>query len=427
MPISQNTEPNNPPFSRREMDLAIAKLIELGAITHCDENIPGQFISPVFLTPKSNGGFRFILNLKTLNKAVYSHHFKMEDIRTAIKLISKGAYMATIDLKEAYFLVPIHPSHRKLLRFRYDHLYEFNCLPNGLSSAPLVFTKLLKPILSLLRSQGHTLVAYLDDILCIGNTLETCKYTVHVLIKNLEKLGFVINCEKSKFAPSQNCKFLGLEINTQAMQLQLPYEKILKVSEMTKNMQSKTYTSIREFAKFIGTLTAACPAVAYGWAHTKLFEREKFLALQQFNENYDSKMTLKSCLLDDFKWWSNIESKAQNNIQKGTYQLEIFTDSSLTGWGAACNNEITRGHWSPEEVQHHINYLELLAAFLGLQSFCKYSHDLNVLLRIDNTTAISYINRMGGIQYLHLNKITRKIWEWCEQRRIFVFASYIKS
>ena len=48
-------------------------------------------------------------------------------------------------------------------------------------------------------------------------------------------------------------------------------------------------------------------------------------------------------------------------------------------------------------------------------------------MRIDNTTAISYINRMGGIQYPKLNQIARLIWEWCAKRDIWVFASYIKS
>lgn len=53
--------------------------------------------------------------------------------------------------------------------------------------------------------------------------------------------------------------------------------------------------------------------------------------------------------------------------------------------------------------------------------------DCSILLRIDNTTAISYINRMGGIQYPSLNSIDRELWQWCEARNIFVFASYIRS
>lgn len=51
----------------------------------------------------------------------------------------------------------------------------------------------------------------------------------------------------------------------------------------------------------------------------------------------------------------------------------------------------------------------------------------DILLRIDNTTAISYVNRMGGVQYKHLNSVAQAIWLWCEERNIYIFASYIKS
>lgn len=48
-------------------------------------------------------------------------------------------------------------------------------------------------------------------------------------------------------------------------------------------------------------------------------------------------------------------------------------------------------------------------------------------MRIDNTTAISYINRMGGIKFPLLNNLARDIWRWCELRDIWVFASYVRS
>ncbi|CAB0042934.1 unnamed protein product [Trichogramma brassicae] len=60
--------------------------------------------------------------------------------------------------------------------------------------------------------------------------------------------------------------------------------------------------------------------------------------------------------------------------------------------------------------------------------FCKKTlKDCNSLLRIDNTTGIAYLNKMGGAQHTHLNDITRKIWQWCERRNIVIFASYIAS
>lgn len=34
---------------------------------------------------------------------------------------------------------------------------------------------------------------------------------------------------------------------------------------------------------------------------------------------------------------------------------------------------------------------------------------------------------MGGIQFPHLNNLTRDIWQWCERRNLFLFASYINT
>lgn len=92
----------------------------------------------------------------------------------------------------------------------------------------------------------------------------------------LNRLGFVINYEKSDTMLSESCKFLGFILNSKDMNLELPEDKREKIYTITENISRKSEISIREFAKFTGTLTAACPAVQYGWLHTKCFEREKY-------------------------------------------------------------------------------------------------------------------------------------------------------
>lgn len=190
---------------------------------------------------------------------------------------------------------------------------------------------------------------------------------------------------------------------------------------------SASNSKIRDFAKFVGTLISACPAVAYGWLYTKLFEREKFLALQNSNGNYDAIMKISSYLKQDFQWWIDNIATSVNVIRPLQFNLEIFSDASLTGWGLYCEGRTSRGLWSHSERNFHINHLELLAAFFGLKCFGKNLRNCNILCRIDNTTAISYINRMGSVQHPLLNKLTRNIWRWGEERNLFIFASYIAS
>ena len=114
------------------------------------------------------------------------------------------SFFTTIDLKDAYFTIPIHPDHYKYLRFEWNStLHEFICLPFGLSSAPRVFTKVLKPFVGAVRNKGIRLVIYLDDMAIISSYRELSLEESAIVIQILESLGFIINKEKSVLIPSQ--------------------------------------------------------------------------------------------------------------------------------------------------------------------------------------------------------------------------------
>lgn len=428
--VVQNNIPPEPELSPHEhaaCHSVITELIRKGAISPC-KLCEGQFLSSYFLREKSNGENRFILNLKKLNKFIEAPHFKLEDIRTALKLVTRKCYMATIDLKDSYFLVPIHKKYKKYLRFQFEgKLYEFNVLPFGLSTAPYAFTKLLKPVAQKLRSRGFMSVIYIDDILMIARNEKECKKNVQSTQRLLESLGFVINKEKSQLIPGQKCKFLGFILDAEDFSIYLTDKKRDNISKAVSSLIQKKSTTIRLVAQTIGILIAACPAVNYGWLYTKRLERDKFLALKVHDGNFDKRMMISDNMRLDLKWWIKNINSARNPIRDNKYCLEIFTDASLTGWGTYCRGEKTHGWWKNTEKKDHINLLELKAALNGLKCFAKQKTNCEILLRIDNTTAISYINRMGGIQHPKLNNIAREVWQWCESKKIHVFASYINT
>src|SRR5437762_849652 len=65
-----------------------------------------------------------------------------------------------------YLHVPIANSSQHLLQFSWENrFYRFRALPFGLSSAPWVFTKILRPVVEHCRSCGIRLMAYLDDFI----------------------------------------------------------------------------------------------------------------------------------------------------------------------------------------------------------------------------------------------------------------------
>ena len=77
--------------------------------------------------------------------------------------------MSSLDRRDAYYSVPIHKDHRKLLRFKWEgQIFEFNALPNGFPLAPRLFTRLLKPVFATLRKKGHFSPSFLDDSLLLG-------------------------------------------------------------------------------------------------------------------------------------------------------------------------------------------------------------------------------------------------------------------
>ena len=116
---------------------------------------------------------------------------------------------------------------------------------------------------------------------------------------------------------------------------------------------------------------------------------------------------------------------AYKNIQPLKASVFMQTDASNKGWGAVYRNQQIGGGWNTDKAAHHINILELKAAFFALKSFCSQTCDTCVQIQIDNTTAVSYINNMGGSKSPTLNKLASKVWEWCTQQNIWVSAVHI--
>ena len=98
---------------------------------------------------------------KALNMFVKHEHFKMEGLHILPDLIQSEDWMIKLDLKDAYLQVPIHMEHQHLLQFQWEaQSYQFQCLPFGLTSAPWVFSKIMKPVVGALQHMGIRLVIY---------------------------------------------------------------------------------------------------------------------------------------------------------------------------------------------------------------------------------------------------------------------------
>ena len=347
----------------------IVSLLKKGAIRQVPFSHDG-FYHRLFLVPKKGGGQRPVLDLSALNQFIETEHFKMENLVTLKSLLNKGDYMINLDLTDAYLTVPMHPDSRKFLRFLLgDKTYEFTAMPFGLNVAPRLFTKIMKPVVASLRSQGVRLIIYLDDILIIASSIETLNRHKTLAISLLESLGFLINYEKSNLTPSQQIVFLGMLVDSASMQFILPQQKAVQIQKECRLLLNTNRPTIRHLSRVLGLLEACRPAVWSAPLHYRQLQTLQINALQRW-ANYNAPVDLAPSAKSDLSWWvTTLQTPQGSPIVPPIADLTISSDASKQGWGASWGSQRTGGLWSEKESQDHINVLELRAAFFALKSF----------------------------------------------------------
>ena len=302
-------------------------------------------------------------------------------------------------------------------------MWEFACLPFGLASAPRVFTKLLNPVVAVLRQMGLRIIIYLDDILIMSKSYDLALTPASTALNLLEGLGCVVNFEKSCLEPSQIIEFLGFEINSQTLTILLPRDKIRKIRKKCQDLLDNPNTSVRELSKFLGLLTSSIQAIFSAPLHYRNLQFAKNQALSQ-SRSYETIVRLSHQAVQEIQWWKDhLIAWNGRAILRQPIQLTIETDASTKGWDAHCQGISTGGRWSPEEKELHINCLELLAGSLAVKTFAKGMGKVHILLLMDSVSAVSYINKLGGGGTL--NSLAHDLWTWCLANHVNFTAQHI--
>ena len=310
----------------------------------------GQFVSRLFTVPKKDGSLRLVVNLRPLNNFIMKRRFKMEGVVLLKSLVQQGDWMISINLKDAYLSVVVAEEHRRYLRFQWERqLYEFLCLPFGLSGAPRTFTKLLKPVMSLIRQQGVRSIVFLDDMLLMAGSRERLLRQVQEIVQLLQLLGFVVNFEKSQLNPTQRIQYLGFEIDSVGMRISLPKEKVARIRQECQWALQQKSISIRDLTRLIGRLTATMQAVLPAPLHYRNLQRIKNQALRQF-QDFSTVVILDRNAREELTWWqNNLENWNGKAMLEPTPDMIAETDASLLGWGAVSEGVRTGGLWSEGE------------------------------------------------------------------------------
>ena len=179
---------------------------------------PGsRLLQSPFPVEKASGGWRPVIDLSPLNEFVRQTPFRMETASSVLLSVREGDFLASINLKDAYFQVPVHHSSRKWLRFVSEgSVLQFQVLCFGLSTAPQVITRVFATVSAWAHSRGVHLLLCLDDWLVLASSETKARQYIRDLLSLCHSLGIMLNDKKSELASSRSVEYLGMTIDTVA-------------------------------------------------------------------------------------------------------------------------------------------------------------------------------------------------------------------
>ena len=223
------------------------------------------------------------------------------------------------------------------------------------------------------------MIIYLNDILIMATSLEEILMSRDTVIFLLQHLGFLINLQKSKLEPNTKLEFWVVEINSVDVATYLSEEKITDITNLCKkHLLQEENTTLRELTSLIGKLISTYQAVLPTTLHccsSQMYQITKLRA----NLCYEDKINLNAASLEELKWWChnlNLNKGRPTKIQNAKIIIQLDA-AKLGGWGAHCQGLTTGSQWSKTEAQTHINVLEMKAAKLSIESFCRVKKKQN--------------------------------------------------
>jgi len=408
-----------------QVSIEIQSMIDKGALEKVhNPNTPG-FYSRIFVVEKKTGGFRPIIDLKNLNRFLIYKPFKMESSHTIRRALNTGMWVYSVDLKDAYFHIPIHPSSRKYLRISYkNEVYQFKALPFGVSSAPWVFTKVFHQLIKILRVKGIHIHMYLDDWLGKNWEKDLCQIDRDKVIQIALNLGCVINWEKSELEVTQDFIFVGVHYNLKEGKVAPSQEKRDRILKVAQPFFKRKEVPAVCYQRIIGLLNILESVVPWGKIHFRVLQWNQISMWSPQAQSQDFPIRVWEGTKKDIFWWLD-----KGNLFRGAPlhpippQFFLNTDASLEGWGAHSEENKVYGQWDPQERKLHINVLELRAVRYSLIHL-NPPPKITILVKTDNSTVVAYINRQGGTRSSEMMEETFKLFQVLQNKSWYLKARY---
>ena len=324
---------------------------------------------------------------------VYS---SIDDAARMIASVGRGAWLAKIDISNAYRNIPVHPDDRGFLGMRWgDQAYIDNQLPFGLRSAPILFNAYADALEWILRDQGVSkILHYLDDFLVIGAPDSgECQEYLDKMLAVCAALGVPLATEKVE-GPSSSLSFLGIHLDTVALEASLPLEKMVRLREELDEWHLKKSCTRKELEHLIGVLQFACKVVAHG----RPFVRRMINLLSVTSVAFHH-IRLNREFRSDLAWWKTYVEKWNGvSFLQLSKQLipsvNVFTDASGGfGCGAIWGTVWLQGQWPCQWQSVNIMIKELVPVVLACAMWGAQWAGHHVLFHIDNMAVVDTLRK----------------------------------
>ena len=193
--------------------------------------------------------------------------------------------------------------------------------------------------------------------------------------------------------PSTTITFLGIEIDSLAMCLRLPDEKIIQIREELARFQGRKRASKKQLQSLAGKLNF-CASVVFGG---RVFSRRIIDTVNMLKADHH-KVRLSGNIRADISWWYSFMATFNGKSMLLDHQpiISVFTDSCDIAAGRVYNGDWYYLNWEldwPFVANLHINSKEVLAVFLAVCRWAPCWRNKRICIQSDNTVTVAAINR----------------------------------
>ena len=335
------------PFSKVEADAAAWQISKFGVIPKHQEN-KWRLIIDLSRPEQASVNEGIDLSICSLN------YVKLDEVADTVCLLGRGTELAKADIRAAYRIVPVHPDDRPLLAMEWDgQVYVDGALPFGLRSAPKIFNAISDSLEWAIKANGaRFLWHYLDDFITVGGPgAGECEFNCSLIRHMCNRLGVPLAEDKCE-GPVTRIVFLGIEIDSMAMELRLPLDKLRRVQDELRRWQAKKQCTKRELQSLLGLLQHAAVVVRPG----RTFLRRLYDMLPSVKAP-NHHLYLNAAARSDLAWWTSfIESwnglSLLHSQQPAFPHHTVVSDASgQWGCGAYCGRSWFQLCWLGTPVQ----------------------------------------------------------------------------